>query len=101
MPNILQTKAALWAICLKRAGYRDGALLIEFIDDWRACVEVHDGPVGIEAYAAWSRRLSTRTAYRRLALFRKTFPQLGPDGTPEGIMGPLLERLAAEDEAET
>ncbi len=38
------------------------------------------------------------TAYERLALFRKTFPQLGPSGVPSGLMAPLLARLAAEAE---
>jgi hypothetical protein len=100
MRTVNQTKLALWMVCVSRAGYRQGAQLVEFIDDWRACVEAHDQPVGFEAYAQWTRRYSRRTAYNRLALFRRTFPQLGHDGTPEGLMGPLLERLAAEAETE-
>lgn len=100
MRSPLQTKFAVWLVCVNRAGYRHGAQLVELIDDWRDCVEAHDGPVGFEAYANWTRRFSYRTAYGRLALFRKTFPQLGPEGTPEGLLGPLLDRLAAEAEAE-
>lgn len=96
MPTVNQTKLALWMVCVNRAGYRKGAQLVEFIDDWRDCVQAHDGPVGVRAYAEWTRRYSERTAFNRLQLFRQTFPQLGPEGTPEGLMGPLLERLAVE-----
>lgn len=98
MRSVNQTKLALWLVCVSRAGYRQGAQLVEFIDDWRDCVSQHDGPVGFEAYAQWTRRYSRRTAYNRLSLFRHTFPQLGDDGTPEGLLGPLLERLAKEVE---
>jgi hypothetical protein len=94
-PN--RTKLALWIVCVERAGYRQGAQLVEFIDDWRDCVTATGGPVeSVEAYAHWTRTYSTRTAYNRLSLFRRTFPQLGRDGTPEGLLGPLLDRLAAE-----
>jgi len=98
MRSAEQTKAALWAVCIHRAGFLDGARLVEFIDDWRDCVIAHDGPVSWNQYTHWTRRYSGRTGYRRLALFRKTFPQLGPDGSPEGLLGPLLDRLAAETE---
>lgn len=96
MRTVNQTKLALWMVCVARAGYRQGAQLVEFIDDWRECVEAHDGPVEVSQYAAWTRRYSERTAWNRLRLFRETFPQLGDDGTPEGLMGPLLDRLARE-----
>jgi hypothetical protein len=96
-PNVLQTKTALWLVCVKRAGIR-GGLVVEFVDDWRDCVTAHGGPTSIQGYAKWTRRYSHRTAYYRLALFRKTFPELGPEGTPEGLLGPLLERLAQEEE---
>jgi hypothetical protein len=96
MRTINQTKAALWAVCISRAGTLNGARLVEFIDDWRDCIVAHDGPVSWQAYSKWTRRYSGRTGYRRLALFRRTFPELGPEGSPEGLLGPLLERLAAE-----
>jgi hypothetical protein len=97
MQKIGETKLALWMVCVNRAGYREGAQLVEFCDDWRACVKANGGPLpNVDHYAMWTRTFSYRTAYRRLALFRKTFPQLGPAGTPEGILGPLLEQLAAE-----
>jgi hypothetical protein len=100
MRSVNQTKAALWAVCVSRAGVLDGARLVEFIDDWRDCVNAHGGPVSWQTYARWTRRYHERTAYRRLALFRRTFPQLGPEGSPEGLLGPMLDRLAAEAEAE-
>jgi len=100
MQTVNQTKLALWMVCVARAGYLDGARLVEFIDDWRDCVQAHDGPVGVDSYAQWTRRYSYRTAFNRLRLFRETFPQLGADGTPEGLMGPLLDRLAREVEVE-
>ena len=99
MRNVLQTKGALWAVCVHRAGVREGAQLVEFVDDWRDCVTNSGGPVTWDAYRHWTRRYSQATAYRRLALFRRHFPQLGPDGTPQELLGPLLERLAAEVEA--
>jgi hypothetical protein len=98
--KINQTKFALWAVCVSRAGYLDGGRLVELVDDWRDCVTAKGEPVGFEEYAQWTRRMSYRTAYNRLRLFRKTFPQLGPAGTPEGLLGPLLQRLAAEVEQE-
>lgn len=96
MRTINQTKAALYAVCIARAGTLNGARLVEFIDDWRDCIKAHDGPVSWQGYSRWSRRYSGRTAYRRLALFRRTFPELGPEGSPEQLLGPLLDRLAAE-----
>lgn len=99
MTNAHQTKAALWAVCVAQAGIMDGARLVEFIDDWRDCVNANGGPVSWQGYSRWTRRYSPRTAYNRLALFRRTFPQLGPEGSPEGLLGPLLDRLAAEAEA--
>lgn len=93
-----RTKLAVWMVCVDRAGYRKGAQLVEFIDDWRDCVTAHDGPTPFETYAEWTRRYSYRTAYNRLKLFRDSFPELGPTGTPEGLLGPLLQRLAAEVE---
>lgn len=100
MRTVNQTKLALWMVCVSRAGYLDGARLVEFVDDWRDCVTANGGPVSWQHYARWTRRYSDRTAYNRLALFRRTFPQLGPEGSPEGLLGPLLERLASEVEAE-
>jgi hypothetical protein len=91
-----QTKLALITVCVNRAGYTKTGELIEFIDDWRDCVKAHDGPVSWQAYSRWTRRYSERTAYNRLALFRRTFPELGDHGSPEDLLGPLLERLAAE-----
>jgi len=96
MRTINQTKLALRLVCANRAGVVDGARLVEFIDDWRDCVRVHDGPVSWTQYSDWTRCYSKRTAYNRLALFRRTFPELGEQGSPEGLLGPLLERLAAE-----
>ncbi len=99
--NILETKGALWIVCVNRAGLRGGSQLVQLCDDWAECVRHNGGPLpGPDTYAMWTKRLSYRTAYERLALFRKTFPQLGPAGTPEDLMGPLLARLADEALAE-
>lgn len=96
MRSVNQTKLALWTVCVNRAGVVDGARLVEFIDDWRDCVNANGGPVSWNHYSEWTRRYSDRTAYRRLALFRRTFPQLGEHGSPEDLLGPLLDRLARE-----
>jgi len=91
-----ETRAALYLVCIGRAGYRDGAKLIEFIEEWRRCVENNDGPVTIEEFIAWTRRYSRRSTFRMVRLFRDSFPQLGPQGLPDGLMEPLLKRLASE-----
>jgi hypothetical protein len=91
-----RTRTALYLLCISRAGLRPGVRLIEFIEDWQRCVTAAGEPIGIERYSRLTRKISRRTGYSRLALFRRTFPELGPEGTPEGLMGPLLDRLAAE-----
>lgn len=98
--KINQTRAALYLLCIGRAGYRDGARLIEFIEEWRRAVEHQEHTVTPEEFANWTRRYSRRQAYYLLRLFRDNFPQLGEHGTPEGLMGPLLTRLAAQADAE-
>jgi hypothetical protein len=92
-------RPALYLLCVARAGL-EAPRLIAFIEEWRRCVEFHDREVNIEEFIAWTRRFPRRMTFRRLRLFRDTFPQLGEDGLPSGLMGPLLERLAAEAEAE-
>ncbi len=96
MRNVRQTKLALWIVCVHRAGYRQGAQVVEFCEDWRRCVTAHGGPTSFNVYAKWTRAYSYRTAWSRLVLFRQTFPELGDQGTPEGLMGPLLAQLADE-----
>jgi hypothetical protein len=96
--DIKQTRGALYLLCIARAGYREGGLLIEFIEEWRRCVEAHGGPVTIEEFIDWTDRYQRRTTFRRIELFRESFPQLGEHGLPDGLMAPLVERLAAEVE---
>lgn len=91
--KVNQTRGALYTLCIGRAGYRDGIKLIEFIEEWRRCVEHHERSVKTAEFADWTRRYSERRVYQLLALFRAKFPQLGEHGTPEGLMGPLLARL--------
>lgn len=97
--KINQTRFALYTLCVARAGYRNGSLLIEFIEDWRRCVAHLERPATIEEFIAWTRLFSRRTTFRRVDLFRRTFPELGEHGLPDGLMGPLVERLAREVEA--
>lgn len=99
MVNVKRTRAALYVVCIARAGYLDGARLIEFIEEWARCVDAHGGPINVEEFIASTRRFPRRTTFLRLSQFRKAFPELGPQGLPDGLMGPLLARLAAEVEA--
>ncbi len=92
-------RPALYVLCVARAGL-EAPRLIAFIEEWRRCVEYHDREVNIEEFITWTHRFPRRMTFRRLRLFRDTFPQLGEDGLPSGLMGPLLDRLAAEAEAE-
>lgn len=98
MINLKRTRAALYVVCIARAGYLDGARLIEFIEEWARCVDAHGGPITIEDFIGSTRRFSRRTTFRYVALFRRTFPELGPQGLPDGLMGPLVDRLADEVE---
>jgi hypothetical protein len=98
--NVLKTRGALYTLCILRGGYRNGITLIRFVEDWQECVTVHERTVGTEEYVRWTRSYGRRRVYQLLDLFRRTFPQLGPQGTPEGLMGPLLDRLAKEAAAE-
>ncbi len=99
MLNFRRTRSALYVVCIARAGYVNGARVIEFIEEWSRCVEDHRREVGVGEFIEWTDRYSTRTGYERLALFRKTFPQLGEHGVPSELMAPLLERLEAEARA--
>jgi hypothetical protein len=94
-------KFKLFLLCVARAGSKRGARIYAFIEDWAAAVEANRGPVSMNHYANWTRRYSGRTAYVRLAEFRAIFPELGPDGQPAGLMGPLLDRLSSEAESGT
>lgn len=95
-----RTRAGLYLLCISRAGYVGGARLAEFIEEWRRCVEAQGQAVTIEEFIAWTGRLSRRTTFRRVALFRQSFPELGEHGLPDALMGPLLERLAKAAVAE-
>jgi hypothetical protein len=94
--NIKRTKGALYLVCIARAGYRDGAKLIEFIERWRRTVERHEAPINIEEFIATNGRYGRRVTYRLVKLFRDTFPELGIQGLPQDLMAPLIERLAGE-----
>jgi hypothetical protein len=94
--KINRTKGALYLVCISRAGYREGAKLIEFIELWRRTVQRHEGPINIEQFIAMNGRHGRRNTFRLVRLFRDTFPQLGRDGLPQDLMAPLIERLAAE-----
>jgi hypothetical protein len=94
--KVNQTRGALYLLCISRAGYRDGARLIEFIEEWRRCVEKHERAVTPDEFATWTRRYGRRSTFYLLKLFRETFPQLGEHGQPDGLMAPLIERLLSE-----
>jgi hypothetical protein len=84
----------LIGLCVDRGGYRRGARVAEFVMEWEVAVRKHAGPVTMDEFARWWKD-SPRTAYRRLAEFRDLFPELGEHGTPQDLMRPLLDRLAA------
>jgi hypothetical protein len=94
--KIHRTRLGLYLLCIARAGYVGGGRLVEFIEDWRRVVERHGGPITIEQYIEDGGRLSRRTTFRRVALFRSAFPELGDEGLPDALMGPLLDRLTRE-----
>lgn len=80
------------ALCVARTGYREGTALAQFIFEWEGEVRRRGGPITIED---WPEKRK-RTGYRRLALFRATFPELGDTGTPQDLMRPLLEGFVTE-----
>lgn len=85
------------ALCVARTTYREGTALAQFIFEWEAEVRRAGGPISIED---WPEKRK-RTGYRRLALFRATFPELGDNGTPQDLMRPLVERLVTEADRAT
>lgn len=85
------------ALCVARTNYREGTALAQFIFEWERQVRERGGPITIED---WPEKRK-RTGYRRLALFRATFPELGEDGSPQDLMRPLLDRLVAEAQRAT
>lgn len=93
--KVNQTRAALYVLCIARAGYVRGAQLIEFIEAWQRVVRAAGRPVTMPEFTA-ATNLAERTAYRRLTLFRSSFPELPPDALPSALMGPLLRQLAAK-----
>lgn len=89
------------ALCINRGGYRKGRRVAQFIFEWELVVRANAGATTVDEFASWW-RVGLATAYRRLAEFRELFPQLGPHGTPNDLMHPLLAVLldagATEDE---
>jgi len=71
--------------CVERAGWIKGPLLAKFCGEW-AIAECELGhQVGPEEFSRWWKDATPRTAYRQLALLRKSFPELGPEATPRAI----------------
>lgn len=84
----------LLAVCLA-FGRGHGWQLYGFVEDWAIVLRSTGHSVGIEEFVRCS-GYERRKAYRRLAHYRAAFPMLGPDATPEALMGPLLAGLADE-----
>jgi hypothetical protein len=82
--------------CIRRQGFRRGAMVAEFITEWEVWLRSAGQDGGVEEFAQWWKD-SPRTAYRRLANFRAAFPELGKQATPSALMGPLLERLRYDE----
>ena len=82
---------------VKRIGWRRADELLGFMHDYKQFGANHERwPDGFEEYVAWTRAFSRRTAYRRLALLRRAYPELGPDAKPEDFLDGFLERIQAE-----
>jgi hypothetical protein len=96
--TLLSQKARVLLFLMRHGGPVVAVQLMEFIEDWLGYLESHGGvSPPFERYAKWTTKLSYRTAYRRLALLRKTFPTLGPDVTPDVFLTPAIERLVTEE----
>ena len=91
-------KVALNTLALaRRVGFRKADEVIGFLHDWQDFMVEHERPpIGFEEYAAWTRRWSRMTSYRRLKLLREAFPEV-PYATPTDFLGGVVEALAAED----
>lgn len=90
----MSTRSEVLALCIERAGYRRGAQVCQFVWEWELYVRSTQSPGEIEAFSTWWKDSRT-TAYRRLVAFREAFPELGEQGTPNDLMGPLLAALEA------
>jgi hypothetical protein len=91
----MSNRGDVLGLCISRLGYRKGARVAAFMYEWEYAVRQVGHPLGIEEFADWWKE-SRATAYRRQGLFREAFPELGPTGTPNDLLGPTLERLSAD-----
>jgi hypothetical protein len=99
----MKDRTALYSLCMLRARpmYVAGARLISFIEEWQRCVSDYGRAVNVEEFIAWNGERRRRTTFDRLRLFRDTFPELGEQGLPSDLMGPLLQRLVKEADRST
>jgi len=84
----------LMADCVSAAGYLNGSKLAIFILLWGQAERDIGHRVGIEEFGEWCEHQTlstTRTAYRKLALFRSAFPQLGDQATPGDLVRITLD----------
>jgi hypothetical protein len=81
------------ALCVNRGGYRQGRKVAQFIAEWELVVRDLGREISPEEFGPWWKD-HRATTYRKLGEFRELFPELGHQGKPDDLMGPLLKRLA-------
>jgi hypothetical protein len=86
----------LFELCVSRAGLVGGARLCEFVVCWAIATEDLGHDPAVTEFAAWWKEASTRTAYKRLAAFRKAFPEYD---TPAPLSGPVVARVRLSRDA--
>jgi hypothetical protein len=95
------SRTAVLGVCVERGGYLRGARVAQFIFEWEVAVRALKRDITAEEFADWW-KVGATTAYRRLAEYRKLFPEHGDRGrgatgtgaSPSMLMRPLLDRLA-------
>jgi hypothetical protein len=79
------TRKDVIAVCIERAGWREGRKMAQFIFEWEVATRSIGRQISPDEFAEWWRE-NRATTYRHLARFRAAFPELGDHGKPGDLM---------------
>lgn len=79
------TRRDVLALCVQKGGIRKGRKVAQFIVEWELATRSYGRQISAEEFARWWKE-GPATTYRRLALFRELFPELGERGKPGDLI---------------
>lgn len=88
------TRRDVLALCVQKAGWREGRKVAQFIVEWEMAAASHGRKISADEFAAYWKD-HRATAFRRLDRFRQAFPELGEHGKPDDLM--TIRARAAEE----